>query len=104
MQKICYVHVSSCLCKNAKKIIHVHQKCGKHHILTDSVVSRDIFIYANRKKAEHREVLKKKVVWIILRSGIFHGLSGIRSGFPSYAQKLCALTLLAYAFNVAAIL
>ena len=89
------------LMQNAKKIIHLHNflKCRKHHILTNSVMSTDIFIYANRNKAEPREVTKQ-VVWIILRNGIFHGtFQHNRSGFPSYARKLCALTLPAYALK-----
>ena len=75
--------------QNEKKIIHVHQKCGKHHILTN----------VNRNMAEPREVTKQ-VVWIILRNGIFHGtFRHNRSGFPSYARKICALTLPEYALS-----
>ena len=84
-----------------KEIIHVHKKCGKHHILANSLMAplAYFFIYANQNKAEPREVTKQ-VVWIILRNRIFHGaIRHIRSGFPSYARTLCALTLPAYALK-----
>ena len=78
--------------QKCKEIIHVHQKCGKHHILANSVMALYFFIYANRNKAKPREVTKQ-VVWIILRNRIFHGtIRHIRSGFPSYARTLCTLT------------
>ena len=58
-----------------------------------------LLFYANRNQAEPREVTKQ-VVWIILRNRIFHRtIRHIRSGFPSYARTLCALTLFAYALN-----
>ena len=58
-----------------------------------------LFIYANLNKAEPREVTKQ-VVWIILRNRVFHGtIRHIRSGSPSYARTLCALTLPAYALK-----
>ena len=58
-----------------------------------------LHFYANRNKAEPREVTKQ-VIWIILRNRIFHRtIRHIRSGFPSYARTLCALTLFAYALN-----
>ena len=82
-----------------KETIHVHKKRGKHHILANSVMAPYFYIYANRNKAEPRGVTKQ-VVWIILRNRIFHGtIRHIRSGFPSYARTLCALTLLAYALK-----
>ena len=85
--------------QKCKEIIHVHQKCGKHHILANSEMAPYFFIFANGKKTEPREVTKQ-VVWIILRNRIFHGtIRHIRSGFPSYARTLCALTLLAYALK-----
>ena len=85
--------------QKCKEIIHVHQNCGKHHSLTNSEMAPYFFIFANRKKTEPREVTKQ-VVWIILRNRIFHGtIRHIRSGFPSYARTLCALTLLAYALK-----
>ena len=85
--------------QKCKEIIHVHQNCGKHHILANSEMAPYFFILANLTKTEPREVTKQ-VVWIILRNRIFHGtIRHIRSGFPSYAQKSCALTLLAYALK-----
>ena len=94
MQKICYVPSRLC-----KEIIHVHQYCGKHHILASSEMAPYFFIFANRNKTEPREVTKQ-VVKIILRNRIFHGtIRHIRIGFPSYARTLCALTLLEYALN-----
>ena len=85
--------------QKCKEIIHVHQKCGKHHILANSVMAPYVFIYANGNKAEPREATKQ-VVWIILRYRIFHRtIRHIRSGFPSYAWTLCALTLPAYALK-----
>ena len=86
--------------QKCKEIIHVHQKFGKHHILANSVMATYFFIYANRNKAEPREVTKQ-VVWIIFRNRIFHRtIRHIRSGFPSYARTSCALTLPAYALNM----
>ena len=86
--------------QKCNEIIHVHQKCGKHHDLANSVMTPFFFTYANRNKAEPREVTKQ-VVWIILRYRIFHGtFRHIRSGFPSYARTVCALTLLAYALKL----
>ena len=86
--------------QKCKEIIHVHQKCGNHHILANSEMTPYFFIFANRNKTEPREVTKQ-VVWIILRNRIFHGtIRHIRSGFPSYARTLCALTLVAYALNM----
>ena len=86
--------------QKCKEIIHVHQKCGKHHDLANSVMTPYFFIYANRNKAEPREVTKQ-VVWIILRHRIFHGtFRHIRSGFPSYARTVSTLTLLSYALKV----
>ena len=85
--------------QKCKEFIHVHQQCGKHHILANSVMAPYFFIYANRNKAEPREVTKQ-VVWIILHNRIFHRtIRHIRSGFPSYARTLCALTLPAYALK-----
>ena len=85
--------------QKCEEISHVHQKCGKHHDLANSVKTPYFFIYANRNKAEPREVTKQ-VGWIILRHRIFHGtFRHIRSGFPIYARTVCALTLLAYALN-----
>ena len=86
--------------QKCKEIIHVHQKCGKHHDLANSVMTPHFFIYTNRNMAEPREVTKQ-VVWINLRHRIFHGtFRHIRSGFPSYARTVCALTLLAYALKI----
>ena len=85
--------------QKCKEIINVHQKCGKHHILANSVMAPYVFNYANRNKAEPRDVTKQ-VVRIILRNRIFHGtIRHIRSGFPSYAQTLCSVTLPAYALK-----
>ena len=85
--------------QKCKEIIHVHQNCGKHHILANSEMAPYFFIFANGNKTEPREDTKQ-VVWIILRKRIFHGtIRHIRSGFPSYARTLCALTLLAYALK-----
>ena len=85
--------------QKCKEIIHVHQNCGKHHILANSEMAPYFFIFANGNKTEPREVTKQ-LVWIILRNRIFHGtIRHIRSGFSSYARTLCALTLLAYALN-----
>ena len=85
--------------QKCKEIIHVHQKCGKHHILANSEMTPYFFIFANGNKTEPRE-FTKQVVGIILRNRIFHGtIRHIRSGFPSYARTLCALTLLAYALK-----
>ena len=93
-----YLHVYMQKCR---EIIHVHQKCGKHYDLANSVMPPYFFIYANRNKAEPREVTKQ-VVWIILRHRIFHEtFRHIRSGFPSYARTVCVLTLLAYALKSA---
>ena len=39
----------------------VHQKCGKHHILANSVMAPYFFIYDNRNKAEPRDVTKQVV-------------------------------------------
>ena len=52
MQEICYV--SSRSCKKCIKIIHVHQKCGKHHILTNSVMAHDCDNMNTRKVKRHR--------------------------------------------------
>ena len=85
--------------QKCKEIIHVHQKCGNHHIWPIQLWHLTFFIYANRNKAEPREVTKQ-VVWIILRNRILHGtIRHIRSGFSLYARTLCALTLLAYALK-----
>ena len=62
-------------------------------------INDTLLFYANRNKAEPMEVTKQ-VVWIILRNRIFHRtIRHIRSGFPSYARTLCALTLFAYALK-----
>ena len=70
------------------------------NIVNPGQFSKDtLLFYANRNKAEPREVTKQ-VVWIILRNRIFHRtIRHIRSGFPSYARTLCALTLFAYALK-----
>ena len=96
MRKICYV--SSRLCKNAKKSFMYIKNSENTHF---GQFSNDtLLFYANRNKAEPREVTKQ-VVWIILRNRIFHRtIRHIRSGFPSYARTLCALTLFAYALNI----
>ena len=87
-----YLHVYAKMQKNHS----CTSKMRKHHILANSVMAPYFFIYANRNKAEPREVTKQ-VVWIILRNRIFHGtIRHIRSGFPLYARTLCALTLPAY--------
>ena len=95
MRKICYV--SSRLCKNAKKSFMYIKNSENTHF---GQFSNDtLLFYANRNKAEPREVTKQ-VVWIILRNRIFHRtIRHIRSGFPSYARTLCAQTLFAYALN-----
>ena len=95
MRKICYV--SSRLCKHAKKSFMYIKNSENTHF---GQFSNDtLLFYANRNKAEPREVTKQ-VVWIILRNRIFHRtIRHIRSGFPSYARTLCALTLFAYALN-----
>ena len=86
--------------QKCKEIIHVHQNCGKHHILANSEMAPYFFIFAIGNKTEPREDTKQ-VVWIILRKRIFHAtIRHIRSGFPSYARTLCALTLLAYALKI----
>ena len=90
--------------------LHVYAKMQRNHSCTskmrtppnlaNSVMAPYFFIYANRNKAEPREVTKQ-VVWIILRNRIFHGtIRHIRSGFSLYARTLCALTLLAYALKL----
>ena len=96
MRKICYV--SSRLCKNAKKSFMYIKKSENTHF---GQFSNDtLLFYANRNKAEPREVTKQ-VVWIILRNRIFHRtIRHIHSGFPSYARTLCALTLFAYALKI----
>ena len=96
MRKICYV--SSRLCKNAKKSFMYIKNSGN---TTFGQFSNDtLLFYANRNKTDPREVTKQ-VVWIILRNRIFHRtIRHIRSGFPSYARTLCALTLFAYALNI----
>ena len=58
------------------------------------VMAPYFFIHANRNKAEPMEVTKQ-VVWVILR----HWTIRYRTGFPSYARALCALTLPAYALK-----
>ena len=95
MRKICYV--ASRLCKNAKKSFMYIKNSENTHF---GQFSNDtLLFYANRNKAEPREVTKQ-VVWIILRNRIFHRtIRHIRSGFPSYARTLCALTLFAYALK-----
>ena len=100
MRKICYV--SSQLCKNAKKSFMYIKNSENTHF---GQFSNDtLLFYANRNKAEPREVTKQ-VVWIILRNRIFHRtIRNIRSGFPSYARTLCALTLFAYALKTCCIL
>ena len=58
-----------------------------------------LLFYANRNKAEPREVTKQ-VVWIILRNRTFHRtIRHILSGFPAYERTLCTLTLFAYALK-----
>ena len=97
MRKISYV--SSRLSKNAKKSFMYIKNTETPHF---GKFSNDtlLFIYANRNKAEAREVTKQ-VVWIILRNRIFHGtIRHIRSGFLSYARTLSALTIPAYALKL----
>ena len=86
-----------CLCKNAKKSFMYFKNSENTHF---GQFSNDtLLFYANRNKAEPREVTKQ-VVWIILRNRIFHRtIRHIRSGFLSYGRTLCALTLFAYALN-----
>ena len=99
MRKICYV--SSRLC-----IMQINHSCTSRMRKTPHFgqFSNGTFsIYENRNKAEPRENTKQ-VVWIILRNRIFHRtIRHIRSGFPSYARTLCALTLPAYALNCVSI-
>ena len=84
--------------QKCKEIIHVHKKCGKHHILANTVMAPYFFIYANQNKAEPREVTKQ-VVWIILRNNISQDYPAHSQWLSSYARTLCALTLLAYALK-----
>ena len=73
-------------------------KIRKSHILANSVMTPYFFMRIENK-AEPREVTKQ-VVWTILRNRIFHRtIRHIRSGFPSYARTLRALTLFAYALK-----
>ena len=96
MRKICYV---STRFSKMQRNHSCTSKMRKPPNWTNSVMAPYFFIYANRNKAESREVTKQ-VVWIILRNRIFQGtIQHIRSGFSLYAPTLCALTLLAYALN-----
>ena len=93
--------------------LHVYAKMQRNHSCTTKMrrtphfgqvsngpMAPYFFVYANPNKAEPREVTKQ-VVWITLRNRIFHGtIRHIRSGFPSYARTLCALTLPAYALKI----
>ena len=96
MRKICYV--SSRLCKHAKKSL-MYIKNAENTTFGQFSNDNLLFYLCESKQAEPREVIKQ-VVWIILRNRIFHRtIPHIRSGFPSYARTLCALTLLAYALK-----
>ena len=72
-------------CKKYVMYLHVYAKMQRNHSCTTKMrrtphfgqvsngpMAPYFFIYANRNKAEPREVTKQ-VVWITLRNRIFHG-------------------------------
>ena len=82
--------------QKCKENIHVHQKCGKHHDLANSVMTPYFFIYANRNKAEPREVTKQVLLLDYPSSqDISRDFPAHSQWLPSYARTVCTLTLLA---------